>query len=91
MGIGGNPKKGRPGQPESGVWDRCDLNRSMGELADCAVLDIGLGKLVGVKVERLYYECNREQAETYPHHPTLGWSQMRGITWPESHFGLLGG
>jgi hypothetical protein len=55
MGIGGNPKKGRPGQPESGVCDRRDLNRSMGELADCAVLDISLGKLIGVKVERLYY------------------------------------
>ena len=77
-------KRGR-GQPESDVRDRRDLDRCVSDLADCTVLEIGLGKLVGVKVNRLDDERNREQTEANPDRPALSRSHVLGIDTPDSH------
>jgi len=58
----------------------------MNNLAHRTVLDVGLCKLVGMKVEGLYDKRDREQAEADSKRPALGWRQVCGITSPDSHF-----
>ena len=89
MRICSKTEKCGRGQPESDVGDRRDLDRCVCDLADCTVLEIGLGKLVGVKVNRLDDERNREQAEADPDRPSLGRSHVLGINKPDSHCVLL--
>ena len=65
--------------------NRRHLDRRVRDLADCAMFDVGLRQLVGVKVERLRHQRDREKTETSPHCPAPGWSQVCRINGPDFH------
>ena len=72
MGIGREGDKCCPGQAEIDMRNRRDLDRRVRDLADCAMLDVGLRQLVGVKVERLRHQRDREKTKASPDCPALG-------------------
>jgi len=89
MPIGGEAEKSGPGQTENKARNWRGLDGRVRDLADGTMLNVGLGKLVGMKMQRLQKQHPSEQAEANPEHPAPGWGQVGGINVPDSHGGAV--